>query len=761
MAQFGAWSQFQPVIAVNHTDSIQISYPIRLIVDTEDLISQNKMETDGRDIRFGDSCATVVYAYWIEDYINTDSTVIWVRLDSIGIGDSLTFKMFYGNPAAQPNSSFNQTFPNAIVTNGNQTLTQGIPYRWIEVNAGDTLFLDNGVLNDIEARVVDIQGVVSGKGRGFQAPPNSNNGNGPGGGTWGSTSGAGGGGYGGIGGVGGYDANDPINAGGTTYGTQMGTDIAMGSTGGCPSVVLAGNGGGGLRLLSEFISIAGTIDCDGGLAEQPGAGQGGGGGSGGGILLHAENINLTGTLKANGNGGSIGAISANDDGGGGGGGRIKLFYGGNLLNSGTLAVNGGPGGVNGGAGQGEPGSTGTTHLDTLGFKIVTGSLGNEQVNVGVPAPPVISAPGGPVCGGDTINLELSGDFSSYTFSSGGNILQSGMDSTYTFLASTSATFEITSVGLCTYLDTVDLVVASFPDPQLTATPQTLCLGDSAFLIVANGFSNVVWSTGEVSQFIYVNLPGSYSVEVTDTNGCMNRDTVEISLFPPTLPFIIGTPGPPLCDGDTVVLSTNAPYTSYNWSTGDTTPTISLTTSLSVGVEVVDNNGCVEGAFATIIFHPVPNPSLSVNGNVISVNPAFASYQWFLNGNVISGANSQSLTATATGTYSVLVTSQDGCQALSDTTFLFVGLEPGALHPGLTVVPNPFTSEVSCSLSIVEPGDLEIEVVDLRGKVWREEREEVVTREWKGHLDLNELPQGIYLLRIRVGDHQYVKRLSKL
>ncbi len=759
-AQFGAWTYFQPVTALNQTDSIQVSYPIRLVVNTQALIAQNKMETDGRDIRFGDNCATVVYPYWIENYINTDTTVIWVRLDSIGIGDSLSFKMFYGNSAATAESDFNQTFPNAIVTSGNQTLTQGVPHRWIQVNSGDTLFLDNGVLNTIEARVVNIQGVLSGKGRGFQAPATSNNGNGPGGGTWGSSSGAGAGSYGGAGGVGGYDSNDPINPAGPTYGTATGTDIDMGSTGGSSSTVTAGNGGGGLRLLCEFMTVSGTIDCDGGLAQQPGGGQGAGGGAGGGILLHADQLNFTGALKANGNGGSIGTSTANDDGGGGGGGRIKLFYETSIVNSGTQTVQGGPGGVNGGAGQGAPGSPGTTHVDTLQFKVVIGSLGSEQANSGVPAPPVITSPAGPVCGGDTVLIGASGAFTNYTFSSGGTVVQSGMDSTYSFIASTTTSYEIISAGVCTYVDTVSVTVASFPDPQLTATPQMVCNGDSAFLIVANGFNNVVWSTGQVAQFIYVNSPGSYSVEVTDVNNCSSSDTVQIDFFPALNASIVGNPASPYCDGDTVVFGTANPWVSYNWTTGDSTPTVTLTSSLSLGVEVTDTNGCSETTTSNVVFNPLPNPSLSVVGNLITVNPTYPSYQWLLNGTPISGATNQSLTANTTGTYSVTVVSQDGCEATSDTTFLFVALDPQPMAPSLTVAPNPFQEVLSYSVLMPETGTLVTEVLDLRGKVWKREVNEVQFGEWNKRMELSELSAGIYFLRLQIGQQQFVEKIVK-
>lgn len=759
-AQFGAWSFLRPVTAVNQTGSAQTDYQIRLVVNTAASISQGRMASDGRDIRFGDACATQTYDYWIEDYINTDTTVIWVRIPSIAAGATESFSMFYGNSNATAVSSFALTFPNAIVTSGNQTVTLGGDPGWIQVNAGDTLFLATNAVNVLRARTAQIDGVIFGAGRGRPAPGTSSNGNGPGGGFWGTSSGAGGGSYGGSGGVGGYDANDPIIQPGSVYGTTTGTDIDMGSTGGSASSVIAGNGGGGLRLESQWLTITGNINCNGGLAQQPGGGQGAGGGSGGGILLHGDRLSFTGSLSANGNGGSIGTSTANDDGGGGGGGRIKLFYNSSITNTGSTSVVGGPGGVNGGAGQGAPGSPGTIHVDTLAFTTVTGSTGPEQPNTGIPAPPAISTTGA-ACPGDSVAIIASGDFTSYTFAVGGTQLQAGTDSTYEFTADSNATFIITSVGVCTYVDTFQFNVQPLPQTGLTVPLGPYCEGNPVPLTVSGNFTGVVWSTGDMTGSIVVTTSGNYSVTVTDPNGCTNSDTIGLNFSPSPMALIAATPsGLAYCEGDTIQLCESGSWVTTGWSTGDTTNCISVTTGGPVTVTVVDSIGCSGADTVDLSFDPIPMPTISQNGFTLGTLLPYTTYQWLLNGSPIAGATNSNYTATGTGVYSVTVTSPNGCEGTSDTTFVFVSLDAALGLPGTKAYPNPFTDRLEVQSFLTAAGPVEMAVVDQAGRTWLQHSQDATAGDWNASLDLSELPSGLYFLRITAESGRAVLQVVK-
>jgi hypothetical protein len=71
-----------------------------LTVNTQQPISNGHMAADGKDIRFTTACGSTTYLpYWIQGYMNTDSTKIWVRMN-IPANDSVLIYMYYGNPGA-------------------------------------------------------------------------------------------------------------------------------------------------------------------------------------------------------------------------------------------------------------------------------------------------------------------------------------------------------------------------------------------------------------------------------------------------------------------------------------------------------------------------------------------------------------------------------------------------------------------------------------------------------------------------------------
>jgi len=85
--------------AVNNTQ-------VAVRVNTAQLVTLGLMLANGNDVRFGSDCAgNTQLSFWIEGYLNTDSTKIWVKIPAIPANDSTTIYMFFGNPAASSQSS--------------------------------------------------------------------------------------------------------------------------------------------------------------------------------------------------------------------------------------------------------------------------------------------------------------------------------------------------------------------------------------------------------------------------------------------------------------------------------------------------------------------------------------------------------------------------------------------------------------------------------------------------------------------------------
>jgi hypothetical protein len=134
-----------------------------------------------------------------------------------------------------------------------------------------------------------------------------------------------------------------------------------------------------------------------------------------------------------------------------------------------------------------------------------------------------------------------------------------------------------------------------------------------------------WSTLSFNEDIFNLIAGTYTVTVTDANGCSINGSFTVS--EPTNPIIVNgvvtaTSGATVADGvvDITVSGGTAPYT-YNWNNGAVSEDIS---SLLPGVYVVivtDANGCTTTTSYTVSFNVGIDKSIIENGLNIYPNPA--------------------------------------------------------------------------------------------------------------------------------------------
>ena len=141
-------------------------------------------------------------------------------------------------------------------------------------------------------------------------------------------------------------------------------------------------------------------------------------------------------------------------------------------------------------------------------------------------------------------------------------------------------------------DGATLTVNASPTPTITATPgDMVCEGATVALDAGAGFAGYLWSPGgQTTQTIDVTTADTYSVTVTDANGCQGSDSMTVTVNANPTPTITASPGSKVCHG-IVMLHAGTGYTSYAWSTGETTRTIDVTTNGTYEVTVTDANGC--------------------------------------------------------------------------------------------------------------------------------------------------------------------------
>jgi hypothetical protein len=133
------------------------------------------------------------------------------------------------------------------------------------------------------------------------------------------------------------------------------------------------------------------------------------------------------------------------------------------------------------------------------------------------------------------------------------------------------------------------------EPICMATDTSFCTATFSLQLDAENqnpgghAADYLWDNGSTNRLRTVTTPGTYTVTVTNACGVGVYDIV-ISQSNPNGPDL--GPDQAFCWGSSTVLdplSTNV--SSYLWSTGATTPTITVDTTGSYWVYLVDNNGC--------------------------------------------------------------------------------------------------------------------------------------------------------------------------
>lgn len=298
---------------------------------------------------------------------------------------------------------------------------------------------------------------------------------------------------------------------------------------------------------------------------------------------------------------------------------------------------------------------------------------------------------------------------STTFCTGGNVtLTASTGNSYTWSnGATSASIVVTTAG--NYSVTVNqgggcigtsaatsVTVNPLPTVGITANSSTtFCAGNSVTLTASAG-NSYTWSNGATTPSITVNNAGSYTVTVNQGNACVNTSVPTIVTVNPLPIASITASGPTsFCEGDNVVLSASTGST-YLWSNGATTASITASTSGNYNVRVGNSNGCSNTSAATaVIVSPKPAITLSaspftrlypgLNTTLTANSTAPVTYSWFRNGNILSAATGSTLPVNVDqlGNYSVRVTNAAGC---SNTSALLSIADSASAQ--LFIYPNP-------------------------------------------------------------------------
>ena len=302
---------------------------------------------------------------------------------------------------------------------------------------------------------------------------------------------------------------------------------------------------------------------------------------------------------------------------------------------------------------------------------------------------VLTGAGSPIITTDSLkNVRCNGESNGAIY-----ISVSGGTFPYTYLWNTGATAQdltgltngtytltVTDFNLCTVTNSFTITQPAFLSLANFSTTSASCSLSNGSAIV-NPVGGIVpygylWSNGATTQQISNISAGTYSVTVTDFNGCTRRRNIAVSLS--NGPIIsLNNQIDVSCNGgsngalDIGVTSGSLPYT-YSWSNGATTQDVTNLLAGNVTIIVTDFVGCSDSANFEIL-EPLP---ININSSItpascglgtgaitITPNGGTPGYTFLWSNGGVNGT----ITSLLPGVYTVTVTDNLSCTKVQSFT----------------------------------------------------------------------------------------------
>ena len=297
---------------------------------------------------------------------------------------------------------------------------------------------------------------------------------------------------------------------------------------------------------------------------------------------------------------------------------------------------------------------------------------------------------GPVCQYDSLHLISSGGISSIW--SGPSSYSANQDEYILANGNIGGTYNLTITDANGCSNTANTVVVYHAAPIApTMLGDTICAGDAAGTLTANGSGNITWydnaalssNTGAGGNYNPAPLAAgtyTYFATTTNNNGCRSLPS-SVSYVVNGLPNATASSNSPICDSQTLMLQSTGGIASQ-WSgpngfnASQDTSIIHANPALSGNYEatITDIHGCSNTATVSILVNANPAAPTVTDEAVCfgNSNPALLAsggnnYQWYSDAGLtqpISSANAFTSSETLTGSYTYFAVQIDANSCIS-------------------------------------------------------------------------------------------------
>jgi hypothetical protein len=315
--------------------------------------------------------------------------------------------------------------------------------------------------------------------------------------------------------------------------------------------------------------------------------------------------------------------------------------------------------------------------------------------------------------GGAINLDISGGSLPYTYAWSNGATTQDLNN----ISSGTYSCTVTDANGCA-VSTGPLTILNNPGSltlALTVQPEICGNGLGAVNLSTNGGVSPIgylWSTASTSQDLVQVSAGSYSVTVTDVNGCVAIGNATVTNQAGALTITNAVITPEVCGNlagaiDLSVGGTSAPVT-YLWSSGATTQDIGGQPGGVYAVTVSDASGCSANAAYTI---PNQSGTLALSGAIVSnavCGNANGSIDLSVTGGATpytylwsNGVNIQDINNALPATLTCTITDNLGCSIVAGP--YVIGNSSGTLAVTQAAVTQPVCSNANGAIDLTVTG----------------------------------------------------------
>lgn len=288
---------------------------------------------------------------------------------------------------------------------------------------------------------------------------------------------------------------------------------------------------------------------------------------------------------------------------------------------------------------------------------------------------------------------------------------------------------------------------------------SVCAGDQTVLS-GSGADTYVWNNGVTDGVAFTPATTlTYTVIGTDANGCVNSDSVTVGVN--ALP-VVNIPDTSVCSNGNIVLDAGPGFTAYSWNTGATSQTITVISSGTYTVTVIDTNGCQNTDVSVVSLFPDPTIFIGNDTTICTISSltvnapgGFVGYIWS------TGATTQSINVLGSQgpglyTYAVGATDANGCIA-RDTIRVTIqdctGIDETTLNANISIYPNPNKGDFTLFIEGIE-NNAHFKIHSVDGKVILHENINNTTQK---NISLN-VESGIYFIQISSSNRVAIRKL---